>query len=199
VRLGRWVSAVVLGLAGAGLAAAVVVEATAIWLFVRYRPTADGVDPAGLYPMARSTSTWTDVHQGALVALVMGAVLVLLLAPAAAAEEGRGAARPVGVGLVALVGVVGAAVGALTTRLVLWDQVALQTVTVGTDLSGWQLAAFDDRVRFVLIDGVEVSPGSYAIALVVHLAAPAVALAALLMAAVLVRRRPPLPVAVRMG
>jgi hypothetical protein len=200
VRLGRWMSTVVLGLAVAGIVAAVVAEATAAWLFLRYRPTADGVAPALLDPAARPTSTWTDIHGGALAALVVFVVLVLLLAPAAVAEEGRGVVRPVGVGLIALVGVVGAAVGAITTRLVLWDQVALEAVTVGSSFRGWKMAAFDDGVRFVLVDGVEVSPGSYAIALVAHLAAPAGALAALLVMAVIVaRRRLALAVAVSTG
>lgn len=171
----------------AALAAAGVAGAASVWLFGRYRPSAPGVDPAVLDGAARSSATWLDVHQGALVVLLALLVVVLVTAPAVVAEEGRGPGRPVAAGLVALVGGIGAAVGALTTGMVAWDQVALRDVTVGTDLAGWRLAAFDDRVRFVLVDGVEVTPGTYAAALVTHLAGPVVALAALVAIALLVR------------
>jgi hypothetical protein len=160
---------------------------TAAWLFGRYRPSAADVDPALLDGTARSSATWLDVHQGALLVLLGLLVVVLVTGPAVVAEGGRGPGRPVAAGLVALVGGIGAAVGALTTPLVAWDQVALDEVTVGADLGGWRLAAFDDRVRFVLVDGAEVAPGSYATALVVHLVAPAVTLAALVAIALLVR------------
>ena len=183
----RWVSTVVLALVTAALAAAVVVGATGLWLLVRYRPSAAGVDPALVDATTRSTTTWSDLHQGALLVLVGLLVLILVTAPVAVAEEGRGPGRPAIAGLVALIGAVGAAVGALTTGLVAWDQVALEEVTVGTEAAGWRLAAFDDRVRFVLVDGAEVSPGSYAVALVVHLVAPAVVVVALVALVPLVR------------
>jgi hypothetical protein len=181
------VSTVVLAVITAALAAAVGAGATAVWLFARYRPSADGVDPVLLNEAARSTATWSDVHQGALVVLLGLLVLALVAGPVAVAEEGRGPGRPLAAGLVAVVGGAAAAVGALTSGPVAWDQVALDEVTVGTELGGWRLAALDDRVRFVLVDGAEVSQGTYAGVLAVHLVAPVVAVVALVVLALLVR------------
>ncbi|CAN5569041.1 hypothetical protein BH10ACT1_BH10ACT1_25410 [soil metagenome] len=52
------------------------------------------------------------------------------------------------------------AVGALVTGVLLpWDQAALWGVTVGTDLDGYDILT-DDRVRFLLVGGSEVSVGA---------------------------------------
>lgn len=48
-----------------------------------------------------------------------------------------------------------------------WDQVAIKTIMIGGDTRGYA-GAVDDGVRFVLIDGVEVSTGTYRIWAVVH-------------------------------
>jgi quinol-cytochrome oxidoreductase complex cytochrome b subunit len=76
---------------------------------------------------------------------------------------------------VAIAAVVAAGLASYTTRLVRWDQLALRAVTVGTSIDGYWAAAFHHGVRFVLVDGNEVSQRAYATALVVHLVAPVVA------------------------
>ena len=53
-----------------------------------------------------------------------------------------------------------------------WDQLALSSVTVDSDIDGYWTAAFGDDVLFVLIGDVEVSQGDYGAVLVAHLAAP---------------------------
>jgi hypothetical protein len=82
-------------------------------------------------------------------------------------------------------------VALVTSELVAWDQLGLSSVTVGTDISGYWTAAFGDDVRFVLVGGTEVSTGTYAAVLLVHLAAPVLGAMALIGAAVAARRTPP--------
>jgi hypothetical protein len=41
-------------------------------------------------------------------------------------------------------------------------------VTVGTDVAGFLEATDGDAVRFVIVDGSEVSPGSYTRSLILH-------------------------------
>lgn len=189
MRVARGLSMAVLG---AAVVAAVVAVGTGGWLLFGYRPSADDVDPAFLAGTARATTTWTDVHRAALLALLGLLVVVVVLVPVALAGQGRGR-RAVGAGVAALVGVVGAVAGAVTIGMVAWDQVALTEVTVGEQLDGWNVP-LGDGVRFVLVDGVEVSPGTYATALVVHLVGPVLALGALVVVGGLAlgRRRPSL-------
>ena len=54
-----------------------------------------------------------------------------------------------------------------TGFLLPWDQLALWAVTVGSNLRGYT-ALFDPVVRFVLIGGVEVRPGTILLWLFVH-------------------------------
>ena len=56
---------------------------------------------------------------------------------------------------------------AFTGFLLPWDQLALWAVTVGSDLRGYT-ALFDPVVRFVLIGGVEVRPGTILLWLFIH-------------------------------
>lgn len=70
------------------------------------------------------------------------------------------------------VAVAAAAITLLTRGVVTWDQLALSSVTVGSDISGYWTAAFDYQVLFVLVDGTEESRSEYALALVAHLASP---------------------------
>jgi quinol-cytochrome oxidoreductase complex cytochrome b subunit len=73
----------------------------------------------------------------------------------------------------------------VTGYLLPWDQLALRAVTVGGDYDGAWTAAFSDRVRFVLIDGAEISQTAYRNALVAHLGLSGLAIVAV--AALLVR------------
>jgi quinol-cytochrome oxidoreductase complex cytochrome b subunit len=77
-----------------------------------------------------------------------------------------------GLGAVAL-----ALAGLLTGPLLAWDQLALWAVTVGDDLYEGALAPFSSDVRFLFVDGHQVSTGTYKIWAVVHIVAlPLVAL-----------------------
>ncbi|HJV08490.1 MAG TPA: cytochrome b N-terminal domain-containing protein, partial [Acidimicrobiales bacterium] len=115
----------------------------------------------------RLTSTlafWTSVAVGALLAL--------------RASAGR---RWVGPALGAGV-VVTTFFASFTGYLLPWDQLALSAVTVGSDLRGFS-PLFRPVVRFVLIGGVEVSPGTVLRWLFVHVVVLGPALAALLVVA----------------
>jgi quinol-cytochrome oxidoreductase complex cytochrome b subunit len=76
----------------------------------------------------------------------------------------------------------GALVGAaFTGALLAWDQLALVAVATGSSqYDGIWAAAFDDGIRFVLIDGVEVAPGDYAVWAITHVAVLPVGAVALL-------------------
>jgi hypothetical protein len=78
-----------------------------------------------------------------------------------------------------IVAVTAAIVTSLTRHLVEFDQVGLQSVTVGSDMSGYWFAAFDENVRFIVVHNRRVSQGEYITALIAHLAAPMLGVAAL--------------------
>jgi quinol-cytochrome oxidoreductase complex cytochrome b subunit len=65
-----------------------------------------------------------------------------------------------------------------TGSFLAWDQLALWSVTAGTNFTGAR-AVFRDEVKFVLVGTQEISPGSYATILAIH-AALAVVLVLLL-------------------
>jgi hypothetical protein len=82
----------------------------------------------------------------------------------------------------------GAVLATVATRgSVQFEQLAISEVAVASELSGYWYAAFDDGVRFLIVDGVEVRQRPYATAVVVHLAAPVVGLLALIVSLVLAR------------
>ena len=150
------------------LTAATVALVLAGVLSVSYRPSAAQAwdDPS----LGGGGGGWTRTHTWVtaawLVATAAAAVLATLLAV-------RGARRRGGIALAGcVVAGVGAAVALATRSLVQWDQLALWAVEVGgSHYDGYWRAAFDDGVRFVLVDGVEVATGDYAAALAVHLLA----------------------------
>lgn len=49
-----------------------------------------------------------------------------------------------------------------------WSQLALWAVTVGSDYSGVLEAAFDDGIRFVIVDAREIGQDSYRLAVFLH-------------------------------
>lgn len=186
MRLPRWVSTLGLGLVGAGLASALTSLVSAAWLFERYRPSEPWGDLVSV-GAADTSSTWSDVHGLSLLALPVLIGLVVVVGPAAVAEEGRGAHRSVVVGFVALLGLAAAVAGALSAPLVAWNRLALDGVQVGSDLAGWR-AAFDDQVRWILVDGSIIPPGDYAVIVAVHVMAPIVAAGALVVVGLALRR-----------
>jgi hypothetical protein len=176
----------------AAVAAGVTAYAGAV-LARTYRPARPGTPVYLLSPHAARSVVWVDRHRVAsLLLLVLVVVAALLVTWVVVAGRARW-------GTTTMVAVVMAAVAALATvvtrELVLFDQLALRQVTVGTDVAGYWTAAFDDEVLFALVDGAQVSQQAYATARLVHLAAPVVAAAALLVVAVgLVRAGdPPTP------
>lgn len=173
-------------LTGATVAVAVLTLLLAVVLSFTYVPTgAQAWDD----PTVGGGTGWTAWHRWTAVLWVIAAVasVLALTALAATADARRRAA-------IALAGAVvtglGAVVALATRPLVQWDQLALWAVTVGGDLDGYW-PAFDDGVRFVLVEGVEVDPGDYGAALAVHLLAHVVGLVAAVWALLaLVGRRP---------
>ncbi len=161
---------------------ALVAASTVAVLAGTYHPSRPGTPAHLLPPEVARSEVWVDRHRmasDALLALVV--VTAVLVAGAVVAGRVRRGAPVVAAVVVA---VVAALATVLTRDLVLFDQLALHQVTVGTDLDGFWTAAFDEQVRFVLVGGAEVSRRAYATALVVHLAAPLVAGAALSAAAI---------------
>ncbi len=168
-----------------------------------YRPVAAAswTDVAALDAEVRRSESVSSLHLGATV-LYLGATVAATVLVARVVTQRDGPAVRRAVVFVALAAATATAVLTLLSRaLVEWDQLALWTVTVGTDISGYWSAAFDDIVRFVLFfDNMEpshspqpgqwvigrpreVSPDQYRTALFVHLGAPvagAVALAVVL-------------------
>lgn len=84
--------------------------------------------------------------------------------------------------------VVAAVVGILTGRMIAWDWIGLRAVTVGSNSRGVLRAGFSDQVRFVVIDGTEVTPSTYRSWVIVHLVLlPALCASGALLAAMRMR------------
>ncbi len=150
-----------------------------------YRPVAAAswTDVAALRAEVRRSESVSSWHLGATVVYLAATVAATVLVARVVTQRDGPAVRRAVV-FVALAAATATAVLTLLSRaLVEWDQLALWSVTVGIDVSGYWPAAFDDTVRFVLLDNMEVSPDQYRTALLVHLGAPvagAVALAVVL-------------------
>ncbi len=162
------------------LAAVVVMGAvlavTGVWLTFNYRPSA--AQAWSDVPDADIATDWPRlVHQMATVVLVP-LVVAFLVVGAVASERWRSATALLVTTLTL----------AYTGTLLPWDQLALWAVTVGTNYQGMFGAAFDDDVRFVLLNGAEISQATLALWLVVHAAVLPVVFAGLLALAGCTRR-----------
>ncbi|MGH9155618.1 MAG: hypothetical protein ACRD1K_07265 [Acidimicrobiales bacterium] len=149
----------VLGLAllGAVVAAAVAGVLLSFWWY----PSPDTVD--GRFPGSdgRTARTILDWHR---VALVVVAVLGLVVALVAARGRRGWAAvlsgAPVVLAVVVLAG----------RSAILWDQLALWAVTVGDGIGrGVWFAARSSSVRFVLVDGAEVTTDRFRFTVVLQI------------------------------
>lgn len=173
-----------------GVAAALVATVVGVVLADIYRPHAPGVPTAELPSALRRSDQWTDWHRIVGAALVVAAIVALVLVIALVARREVTDKRTALLIGAATVAALMSVVTGITRPLVEWDQLALWSVTVGSEIDGYWTAAFGDDVRFVLMGNTEVSQGEYGAVLIAHLAAPAVAAAALLLVGtVLVRRR----------
>jgi hypothetical protein len=98
--------------------------------------------------------------------LLLGAAAALLLTTAVAALRYH---RRTWTGwAVAVVGFAGAAAGVYSGSLLAWEEVGLRAVSIPPDLRSGVLAPLSDGVRFAVVGGAEVSPGTYLLWLVVH-------------------------------
>ena len=165
-----------------GLVAGVIAAAAGLVLAGIYRPH----PPGGFLNRPPSEFRWTDRWRDVQLWAAVASFFASLLALALAARR-----RALSAAVLAGVAVLTAAVTLVTRELVAWDQLALRSVTVGTDVHGFWTAAFGGDVRFVLVEGSEVSQATYRAVLLVHLAAPVIGAIALLLAALAVRRAHP--------
>lgn len=136
--------------------------------------TLTGVRLADTY-RPNSSGSVDVLHNAGLVALGLGLAIAVGGAvralPSAEVSVRRRLAVAVALGL----GILAGLAGWLTGPLVAWDNLAVRSVTVVGDVSGWWSAAYGDDLAFVLVGGSEVSPSEYASAMWVHLLAPVVA------------------------
>ena len=141
----------------------VVLVVTGAYLTTTYKPSvSQALDIPGLpddVPPARI------VHRLASIAFVVAALGlgVAALGAAVASRPRRRGLAPAG----AVVPLVALAAG-FSGYLLPWDQLALAVVTVDFGVDGVWFAAFDDRVRYVLIGSTEIDQSTYAFWTVVH-------------------------------
>ena len=172
-----------------GLVTAAATAGAGIVLAVTYRPHLPQGFGLAVSPEAVRSDQWSDLHLWAGLGLMASAAIVLALL-ALSALGGRWLARPLPMLSASMVAAVTAGLTLVTRSLVEWEQLALSAVTVGTNLAGYWTAAFGSGVEFVLVDGTEVSQGTYAVALVGHLAAPVVSGIALVAVGMMLLRDP---------
>ncbi|MGH9111874.1 MAG: hypothetical protein ACRDZN_06200 [Acidimicrobiales bacterium] len=133
-----------------------------IWL---YEPDRQGGGRGGFWWLREAHTVASTMLLGA----VAGVIVVLAVAGV------RQLRVPPG-WIVALGALVVAGVGQISGQLLAWDQLALRAVTTGDHIRG-VVDALSDDVRFLLIDGTEVSRGAYAVWAGIHvLAVPLIAL-----------------------
>jgi quinol-cytochrome oxidoreductase complex cytochrome b subunit len=149
-----------LAIAGAGL---VITGLPLIWL---YEPDPPGGSRGGFW--------WLREAHGVASTMLLGAVagIIVVLAVAAVRHLRVPPGWLVGVGAFVVAGL-----GQISGQLVAWDRLAPNAVASADEVRG-VVDALSDDVRFLLIDGTEVSRSAYAVWAGVHvLAVPAIALA----------------------
>src|SRR5690606_19110541 len=141
------------------LTLAVLVLAVSTWrLLVDYLPAPFG------------DARHLDGHRIATRTLIAVGTAVVVLRVVAWKRSGEHSPIPL---TLAVVGSVLLAITTFTVTKLQFDSLALQAVTAADphEYDGFLTAAFDDGIRFVFVDGREVSTSRYAWTLVGHLAA----------------------------
>jgi quinol-cytochrome oxidoreductase complex cytochrome b subunit len=168
-------------------AALVGLALTSLLLTWRYRPSS-GVETYLLPASLRWSRRLVRRHQLAALIALPSLALWAALTVRHLAERSRARVTVIASAIAAMALV---AVTELAWRRIRWDQLGLWAVTVGDEFAGTWVAGSAGRVRFAVVAGHEVSPGSIRFWTIVHLAAPVLALAAL--AACWLVARPPRP------
>jgi quinol-cytochrome oxidoreductase complex cytochrome b subunit len=138
-----------------------VLEASAVGL------VASGVPLVWWYQPVGGPEWLRELHSTAAVLSLCSSVALVAVVAAGRWTDRDRATR---VWLWGGLGAVGLAVaGLLTGPLLAWDQLARWAVTVGDDLYEGALAPFSGDVRFLFVDGREVSTGTYKIWAAVHI------------------------------
>jgi menaquinol-cytochrome c reductase cytochrome b subunit len=152
-------------------------------LFFAYRPSGTaaygellGDDVRSSIDLARATRVAHEVAARSVMPTAVVAGVLVAIRERASARYRVG--RFVGASLVLLV-----AAGLFTGYLLPWDQLGLRAVSVGTDMRGYVPLFDDDEVRFVLIGGAEVGPGTVVRWLLFHMLVVGCVLSALLVVA----------------
>ena len=146
----RWLHFIVLGT----LAVAVLVLVVASWrLLTDYQPKPIG-DPR--LADGYRTATRTLIAVGTVLAVLRATIW---------RDAGSRGATPI---VFAVVGTLLVGISTFTLGDLLWDQLGLFAVSTGVDAAGFLEATSGDTVRFVVVDGREISTGSYTRTLVLH-------------------------------
>jgi hypothetical protein len=183
----RGLTLVVVAVAIAGAAAT---SAAGVVLADVFRPHAPGVAQHLLPGMEQHSDRWSGWHRLAASVFLAGASVALPLL-LWLLHDAKQAVRHRAVVITASATALVMAVLTLATRvLVEWDQLALRSVTVGTDVSGYWFAGFGKDVLFILVDDHEITQREYVPALLAHLGAPIVGVVALVIVAVALLRNP---------
>ncbi len=182
MRTARWPRWTALGLLALALLAGVALLVSSRALYQDYRPGVTGLDPLSVGGDTGSTLDWLGREHAAAIALLVLSVLAAVASLVVLVTRRRGAWAVALVG--SLVAVLGAVASLATRTAVQWDQLALWSVTVGTDMKGYQAATDGEMVRFVIVDGREVSPTDYTLTLATHMYGAAIAVVGLLIALV---------------
>jgi quinol-cytochrome oxidoreductase complex cytochrome b subunit len=179
----------------------VVLLVTGVWLARYYAPASSWPDAAPdvarhvhrvrqAHRVAARTVVWLTIAAAAVAVGRWWARRAVDGAPAAAIARRR-RIQAAWAGIVGAVATVGASI---TGYLLPWDQLALWSVTIGSDLRGYRAFFDGDKLRFAFVDGHEVSLGAMRTAFVLHVAvlAPGGAAAVAVVARSVWRRpRPP--------
>ena len=160
------------------------ITATGVYLYFNYRPSSGGAS-AGLSSDARRSMRLSDLHALQSKVLVASSVAFLVLLTLKAIRSPRTLAA----GISQLILILAAS---FTGFLLPWDQLGLWAVTVGTNMKGFRpIVEHAEQIRFAIIGGAEVRPGTVARWLALHVVITLAAAAVAVLGLTQLARRPP--------